>query len=60
MEKEPKHRVPKVARYPLFMIGLVIMIFGGLAGVYANVPDTMEAGLVAVGFVFMVLSVALR
>lgn len=60
MEKEPKHPIPKAARYPLFVIGLVIMIFGGLAGVYAHAPDTTEAGLVAVGFVFLVLSVALR
>ena len=60
MEKEPKHRLPKAARYPLFLIGLVIMIFGGLAAGYAHAPATTEAAFAAVGFVFLILSVAPR
>jgi hypothetical protein len=60
MEKEPKHRIPKAARYPLFLVGLVIMILGGLAAGYAHAPDTTEAAFAAVGFVFLMLSVVLR
>jgi hypothetical protein len=60
MEKDPKYRVPKAARYPLFLVGLVIMIFGGLGAGYAHASDTVEAGFAAVGFVFVMLSVVLR
>jgi hypothetical protein len=60
LEKEPRHAVPKVMRYPLFLVGLLILIVGGVGGVYAHVPDTTEAGFAAVGFVFLLLSVILR
>jgi TRAP-type C4-dicarboxylate transport system permease large subunit len=60
LEKEHKNALPKAARYPLFLIGLVILILGGLAGIYAGVSAGTEAGVAAVGFVFLLLSVVLR
>jgi predicted anti-sigma-YlaC factor YlaD len=60
LEKEPRHAFPKAARYPLFLIGLAIIIFGGLAGVYVHAADTTEAGIAAVGFIILILSVVLR
>jgi hypothetical protein len=60
LEKEPKNRLPKAARYPLFLIGLVILIIGGLAGMQAGASATTDAAVAAVGFVFLMLSVVLR
>ena len=60
MEKEPKNRLPKSARYPLFLVGLVILIFGGLVGMQMSAPAPEEAGIAIIGFAFVVLSVLLR
>jgi hypothetical protein len=60
LEREKKARFPSAARYPLFLLGLLIIIVGELAllSFRASVDD--EAGVGAVGFILVVLSVALR
>jgi len=60
MEREPRHRVPKGARYPIFLLGLVTIILGELASVTYNAGSQTEAAVAALGFFFLILSVALR
>jgi len=60
MEKEARHRLPKAARYPLFMIGLLVLLLGELSAYSVDAGLDVMAGLAVVACVFMVLSVALR
>lgn len=57
MEKEKKGMLPKAARYPLFLIGLIILIGGGLGGQMVNFSTTTDFIVGAVGFIFLMLSV---
>ncbi len=59
MEKEHKSVIPKVAKFPLFILGLAIMILGGLGGHTINVSASSEAAIVGIGFVVMILSIIL-
>jgi hypothetical protein len=60
MEKERKNLIPKAARYPLFLIGLLIIILGELGSGYVHAADTTEAGLAVIGFIFVIISVLPR
>lgn len=60
MEREPKHRVPKAARYPIFLLGLLTIILGELASLSYNAGTQTEVAVAALGFFFLILSVALR
>jgi hypothetical protein len=60
MEKEPSHRVPKGARFPIFLLGLATIVLGELASVYYNAGSQTEAAVAALGFFLLILSVALR
>jgi hypothetical protein len=51
--------LPKRARYPLFLLGLAIMILGGLYANSQKSPAADIAGVVGVGFAFLIASVAL-
>lgn len=55
-----KQRMPKRARYPLFLAGLVVIVLGGLVAnaEKASAPDI--AGVALVGFAFLVSSVVLK
>ncbi|MDA4120973.1 MAG: hypothetical protein OK404_01030 [Thaumarchaeota archaeon] len=55
-----KQRMPKRARYPLFLLGLAIILFGGVAANTKGASPYAEAGVVAAGFVFLLLSVVVR
>lgn len=59
MEREKKGISPAV-RYPLFMVGLLILLVGELSAVSAHAGVDAEAAVAAVGYIFLVLSVALR
>jgi len=60
MERERKNRFPKGARYPLFILGLAIIIVGGVAAQFYGATVEVDLGLGIVGFLCLVLSVALR
>jgi len=51
--------MPKRARYPLFIIGLAIMLIGSIALKSVNAGADSFAGVVLVGFVFLILSVGI-
>ena len=59
MDKESKH-FPKGARYPLFLIGLVIIVLGLLYAKSTNLSLDAEAAIGIVGFIFLLLSVVVR
>ena len=52
--------MPKKARYPLFVIGLAIMLIGSIAANSEGAGASDIAAIVIVGFVFLILSVAIR
>ena len=60
MEKEPRHRLPKGARYPIFLLGLVTIIQGELASLSYNAGTQTETAVAVLGFFLLILSVALR
>lgn len=60
MEKEPSHRLPKGARYPIFFLGLLTIILGELASVSFKAGTQTEWVIAVVGFVLLILSVGLR
>ena len=55
-----KQRMPKRARYPLFLIGLAIIILGGIAANSRGAPVSTLGAIILVGFGFLVVSVAIR
>ena len=56
---EKRQRMPKKARYPLFIVGLAIILVGSLALNSAKAGADPIAGAVLVGFAFLMLSVGI-
>jgi hypothetical protein len=52
-----KHRMPKRARYPLFLVGLLIILLGGLAANSIKAPQAEITAIVFIGFLFLIVSV---
>ncbi|MDG6913807.1 MAG: hypothetical protein JRN34_04495 [Nitrososphaerota archaeon] len=52
--------MPKRARYPVFVTGLALMLFGGLAAYIGGTGALATGGAVGVGYLLMVLAVAIR
>ena len=55
-----KSRMPKRARYPLFLAGLVIIIVGGLLADAESAPRNEFAAIVLLGFAFLISSVIFK
>ena len=60
MEREHKTMVRPVLRYPLFLVGLLILVVGGLLAVHFGAGTDAEVVIAAAGFLLLVFSVALR
>jgi hypothetical protein len=55
-----KPRMPKRARYPLFLLGLAVILIGGIAAnATGSTPSTLAA-VVASGFALLVLAVIFK
>ena len=52
--------MPKRARYPLFLAGLVIIIIGGIGARAAGAGTDQLAAIVTAGFALLFFSVAIR
>jgi hypothetical protein len=52
-----KGRMPKRARYPLFLLGLLIILLGGLAANSIRAPLAEITAIVFIGFLFLIVSV---
>ena len=55
-----KSRMPKRARYPLFLIGLLIILLGGLGAMRYGGSEAEIVALVVLGFLFLIGSVVLK
>lgn len=52
-----KHWMPKRARYPLFLLGLLIILLGGLAANSIRAPQAEITAIVFIGFLFLIVSI---
>jgi uncharacterized membrane protein len=52
-------RMPKKARYPLFIIGLAIIILGSIVANFKGAGASSIGVIVLVGFALLILSVAI-
>ncbi|MDA4114543.1 MAG: hypothetical protein OK474_10900 [Thaumarchaeota archaeon] len=59
MERESKHRFRKAWKYPLFLLGLAVLIMGELGAHLLSATANDQAAIAAVGLALLVLSVAL-
>lgn len=55
-----KDRMPKRARFPLFLAGLAVMLVGGVLAESQKAAPSSIAAVAAVGFLLLVLSVVFR
>jgi hypothetical protein len=60
MEREHKSMIRPILRYPLFLLGLLIIIVGGVLAIHFGAGTDVEVGITVVGFLSLLLSVALR
>jgi hypothetical protein len=59
VEKEVKH-APKYLRYPLFLLGLIVLAVGGLIGEMLKLTTNSFLIIAVVGFVLLMASVLIR
>lgn len=52
--------MPKRARYPLFLLGLLTIILGGIAANSIRAPQAEITSIVFIGFFFLIVSVSLK
>ena len=52
--------MPKKARYPVFLVGLVIILLGSLTANYYGAGPITLAEIVIPGFVLLMLAVLIR
>jgi hypothetical protein len=55
-----KQRMPKKARYPLFLIGLAIILLGSIEVNSTGAGASSIGVVVFVGFALLILSVAIK
>jgi len=59
MKLPGKHFMPKDLKYPLFFLGLLIIIGGGLATIKLNMGLTASEAVAAIGFIVLMISIIL-
>lgn len=52
--------MPKKARFPLFILGLAVIIVGSLVANYEKAAAASIAAVVLAGFIILILSVAIE
>jgi uncharacterized membrane protein len=55
-----KQLMPKRLRYPIFLLGLVVILGGSIETYAIHAGTPIIAAVVAVGFLLLFLSVAIR
>ncbi len=58
--KERKSLIPPSARYPIFLVGLVVLIGVGVVGIRQNFSLEVETVIGVVGFLLLLISIAVR
>lgn len=59
MKSEERHDAKRELKYPLFILGLIVMIAGGLVVARMAYSLEAEAVTIAVGFVLMLIGIVL-
>jgi len=59
-QKHGKRILPHDFKYPLFLLGLVIIILGGVGGIKLGLSTDQDVAIAAVGFVVMFLGIVLE
>ena len=57
---EHRERMPKKARFPLFILGLAVIILGSVVASSAKAGAESIGVIVLAGFVLLILSVAIE
>jgi hypothetical protein len=57
LEKEHKSIIRPIFRYPLFLLGLVIVVLGEVLSTHSGAGTDVELVVAAVGLLSMVLSI---
>jgi hypothetical protein len=60
LERERRSRMPKAARYPIFLLGLLTLIVGGFASQALGAPTSVDLVVGAAGFSLLLVSVGIR
>lgn len=60
MKSETKHSSRRAMKYPLFLLGLIVMIAGGLVITRYAYNLDFEVAVMAVGFILMVIGIVLE
>ncbi len=55
-----KQRMPKWARYPVFLVGLVVILVGSIGAHSIGAAPSTIAGITGGGFALLFLSVAIK
>ncbi len=59
-QKHGKRILPHDFKYPLFLVGLLIIVGGGLAGIKEGLAAYQDLAIAAVGFILMFLGIILE
>ena len=59
MKQPGKHFMPKELKYPLFFLGLLLIIGGGLATIKLDMGLAASEAVAAVGFIVLMISIIL-
>jgi hypothetical protein len=59
MKQPGKHFMPKELKYPLFFLGLFLIIGGGLATIRLDMSLAASEAVAAVGFIVLTISIIL-
>jgi len=57
---QSRHLVRREMKYPIFLLGMFIIIAGGIGVQHLGVPVSTEAATVALGFVLVVLGLVIE
>lgn len=62
MKQQPpgRHAMPKILKYPLFFIGMLIIIGGGLGSQMLGLPLTATEIAAVVGFILLIISIVIN
>ncbi|MHB8567709.1 MAG: hypothetical protein ACYC7D_14750 [Nitrososphaerales archaeon] len=57
MPHHAKHYIPKSLKYPIFFLGLLVIIVGGLGAQQLKLPLEASIATASVGFILLLISI---
>lgn len=59
-QKHGRRILPHDLKYPMFFLGLLVIIGGGLGGIKMGLGTFQDVGIAVVGFLIMLLGIVLE